>query len=115
MRLLEPSEVFAKTASLQIDTDNIRKDLLAHGKCGPPLRVYLALTGGVIGTELSALDRFYNRYYWFLRFAEAYRSIYGFDAGIDQQAFQILKNAGDDVDLYDIERIEQAVRIGDSA
>ena len=54
------------------------------------LRVYLAFTDGRLGQDLTPEDRFYNRYFWFRRFANAYQKKFGDDAGIEQQSFQIL-------------------------
>jgi hypothetical protein len=93
MRLLAASEVFPLLKSIPIDVAGIRQDLLQDDACGPPLRVYLALSSGALGTDLSPEDHWLNRYYWFLRLAAAYRRKFGPDAGIEQQASQILETA----------------------
>jgi hypothetical protein len=41
--------------------------------------------------ELSEADLLYNRYYWFLKFKTNYGSKRGDDAGLDQQAFQLIE------------------------
>jgi hypothetical protein len=85
---------------------SIRAELLTDPSCGMPLRVYLALTEGRAGRDLAAEDRFYNRYFWFRRFANAYRAKFGEDAGIEQQSAQILDDPGCDIDWRQIEQLE---------
>ncbi len=54
---------------------------------------------------------FYSRYYWFNKFMKMYFSQYGYDSGIEQQAFEILEQidgcADIVIDLTVIERIEK--------
>lgn len=52
---------------------------------------------------------FYNAYYWILVFAKRYQARYGFDAGIEQEAFKMLERAPADVDWQVVERINQTV------
>ena len=51
----------------------------------------------------------YNRYYWFLRFAKIHSEQHAKDAGIDQQAFQILENAMADIDWAVVEAIDKRI------
>ncbi len=51
----------------------------------------------------------YNRYYWFLRFAKIHSEQHGKDAGIEQQAFQILENAMTDIDWAVVEAIDKKI------
>lgn len=65
---------------------------------------------GVV-SELTALTCFYNKYYWFLQFKRLWALKHGYDAGIEQQAFQLLEAADHEleVDLSVIERIEMQI------
>ena len=49
----------------------------------------------------------YNRYYWFLQFAKMHSEEHGNDAGIEQQAFQILESAMADIDWAVVEAIDK--------
>jgi hypothetical protein len=98
-------------------TEPYRKELLNDDSCGRAFRYYLLFTHwpsliDPVGTELSRLDIFYNRYHWFLTFAMMYPVKHGADAGLDQQAFQLLENATDEVDWLVIHQIETRV-VGD--
>jgi hypothetical protein len=59
--------------------------------------------------ELSQEALFYNKYFWFLKFVRLYSLVLGTDAGLEQQAFQMIKNAGFNVDWALLEEIEQRV------
>jgi hypothetical protein len=52
---------------------------------------------------------FYNRYFWFLRTIKAYKSRYGTDAGMEQQAFQLLEYPPCRLDLELIAHIDSLV------
>jgi hypothetical protein len=69
----------------------------------PAFRYYLVFEDGAsaqsVGlAELDALTLFYNRYYWFKRFVKQHEARFGFDAGLEQQAFKLLEGAPEDVD-----------------
>jgi hypothetical protein len=110
MHLLSVDEVFPIASQLEITASGIPPDLLSDSACGLELRAYLALTSGALGSELTSQDRLYNRYYYFLRFAQAYFQKFGPNVGIEQQAFQILENADCCFDLKEISRLEAGVR-----
>ncbi|MBL8936758.1 MAG: hypothetical protein JNM69_19520 [Archangium sp.] len=55
---------------------------------------------------LSVETRFYNRYFWFLRFVALHTDTHGPDAGLQQQAFQLLESAEFDVDSELLQQIE---------
>ncbi len=63
--------------------------------------------------ELDATVRFYNKYYWFWRMKCLYFQKHGYDAGLDQQAFQLLEYAHEhetfDIDLLVTHQIEKRV------
>ena len=59
---------------------------------------------GFEGMDETAL--FYNRYYWFKRFIKQRASEHGFDAGLEQQVFQLLEAAPATVDWSVIEAID---------
>jgi hypothetical protein len=73
---------------------------------------YYTLFGDATLVERAGLGRlddrqlFYNRYYWFKRFAAALAAVDGYDAGIEQQAFKLLENAPPDVEWSFIEQID---------
>jgi hypothetical protein len=61
---------------------------------GQALKFYLVLTELpllIADLGLSAEEVFWSRYYWFLRHAKLRQATVGRDAGIEQQAFQILE------------------------
>ncbi|AKJ30911.1 hypothetical protein [Caldimonas brevitalea] len=61
-------------------------------------------------SDLSESAAFYNAYYWVLVFAKRYQARYGFDAGIEQEAFKVLERAPADVDWTVVERVSQAAQ-----
>jgi hypothetical protein len=56
---------------------------------------------------VSELEIFYNAYYWCLVFGGGYQRAFGFDAGIEQQAFRLLESAPEDVDWKTVERLRE--------
>jgi hypothetical protein len=110
-RLLTEDDVRPVMAKEDFAAPGIRQDLLGDPDCGPPLRVYLALTDGRLGAGLSAEDRWFNRYYWFLRLAHAQRRKFGYDAGTEDQLSAVLAEVAEfDVDASEIEQLEAAAR-----
>ena len=110
MRLLSDHDVLPLVAGCNVAADGIVREYLDDPDCGPILRVYVALTDGRLGADLTPDDRLYNRYFWFRRFAHQHRAKFGSDAGIEQQASQILENADCDVDLSTVQQLEAAAR-----
>ena len=55
---------------------------------------------------------FDNRYYWFTRFACLAQRTFGYDAGIEQQAFQIIEYAECEIDAGLLEQLVTAARSG---
>jgi hypothetical protein len=90
-----------------------RSEDTAHPKYGAALRRHLlfadkaALTAAGLG-GLSPDVAFYNAYYWFLVFAQLSQAVRGFDAGVEQQAGELLANhgAGATLDFELIEALE---------
>lgn len=58
---------------------------------------------------LTEAARFYNTYYWFLTTIRLWNAKHGYDAGMEQQAFQMLEHADASVDLAVVEAIERQV------
>jgi hypothetical protein len=111
VRLLSEDDVRPVMAAADFAAPGIRQDLLDDPDCGPPLRVYLALTDGRLGAGLGAADRWFNRYYWFLRLAHAHRGKFGYDAGIEDQLSAVLAEAAPfDVDPSQLEGLEATAR-----
>lgn len=50
-------------------------------------------------------DLFYNQLYWFLRFVREYENSNGFNAGLHQQAFQLLERSGCKFDWSVVQQI----------
>jgi hypothetical protein len=59
--------------------------------------------------DLDTATVFYNKYFWFMRFVRLYALAYGPDAGMEQQAFQLLEAAEFEIDWSVIEEIESEV------
>ena len=49
--------------------------------------------------EITRSSLFYNKFYWFARFSNAYMKKHGFDVGLEQQQFQMLENQEGIIDL----------------
>src|SRR5262245_13300460 len=58
---------------------------------------------------VTAEELFYNAYYWFLRLTKQREEKHGLDAGIEQQAFQMLEGAACEVDLDLVHELEATV------
>lgn len=87
-----------------------RSEMLAHPIAGRFLRNYCLLTEcpemvGALG--LSADERFWSRYYWLARFAREWQAVAGYDAGLEQQLFQLLEYAK--VDYNPLPEVEATV------
>ena len=80
---------------------------------GPALRYFLLfsepelLARVDLGAPMDAVTAFYNQYYWFKRFVQLHHKEHGPDAGLDQQAFQLLESAPEGVDWDVLAAIEQ--------
>jgi hypothetical protein len=84
---------------------------MTHPTYGEPFQNYLVFSSPVALREigLGNLDAervFYNRYYWFRRFAKLHARCHGPNAAIEQQAFQLLENVPFDVDWQRIEALD---------
>lgn len=64
---------------------------------------------GTVAPAPTAPALLYNQYYWFLRLKQLRTRQHGPDAGMEQQALQLLEGADCDVDWCVIEAIEQQV------
>jgi len=58
------------------------------------------------GEALDPERIFYNRYFWFRRFTKLWQVAHGPDAGLEQQAFQILEQAAFNVDWSLIQELD---------
>lgn len=54
--------------------------------------------------------RFYNHYFWFLRFATLWQAAHGEDPGLEQQAFQILEQVDFEIDGDVFQQVERLAR-----
>jgi len=88
----------ARFAELRDRMEGYRADMLDHPLAGESLRNYAILTEtpGILGeSELSPAEIFWSRYYWLARFKIVWSAVAGFDAGLEQQLFQLLETAPD--------------------
>jgi hypothetical protein len=74
-------------------------------------RYYLVFTDAAlfVAAGIDKCDEatlFYNRYYWFQSFSSARQAAQGYDAGLEQQGFQLLEAAPSTVDWAVVESIE---------
>ena len=91
--------------------DGIDACLLADPELGPVLRVYLVLTRRpslFIRSGWSPESIVWSLYYWFRRLVALRAASSGFDAGLEQQAFQILEapHPACELDWSELESIE---------
>jgi hypothetical protein len=108
MRLLTAEELAPHASALSHDQcGNIRSDLLDDPVCGTPLRNYVVITLGSFDDQLSVVERLYNRYYWFQRLVAAHRTSRAYDAGLEQQAMQILERADCELDWEIVAQIDE--------
>ena len=59
---------------------------------------------------LSLVQRFYNEYFWFRRFASLWQHRHDPDAGLEQQAFSMLAQTSAEVDWTVIEELDHLAR-----
>jgi hypothetical protein len=59
---------------------------------------------------LDEVTRFYNHYYWFVRFVSEYQAAHGSDAGLEQQAIELLSQAPDGVDWDGLQSLDALAR-----
>lgn len=112
MRLLNENDVRPLVAQTAFAAPGIRNDLLDDPDCGLPLRAFVALTGRRLGADLSAEDRWLNRYFWFLRFAHLHREKFGYDAGIENQISDVLAEAAQfNIDPAQLDELEAVARL----
>lgn len=65
--------------------------------------------------KYSITDILYSRYYWFTKFLVRYERLYGKDAGMEQQQFQIIEAMDYEgiVHCETLEEIERDLRAGE--
>ena len=74
----------------------LRVDMLRHPTASRCLQNYLVLTESaerIVGLGLTEAERFWSRYYWLARFSREWQAAVGYDAGLEQQVFQLLEYA----------------------
>jgi hypothetical protein len=105
MRLVPEETLAAREAAF----DAVRSRLPGHHDltfledrvAGRSLKFYLLLTEMpelLAPEQASPEEIFWTRYYWFVRYARLQQAVYGYDAGLEQQAFQILDYPQPDCD-----------------
>jgi hypothetical protein len=47
----------------------------------------------------EGVNIYYNKYYWYMKFYQAYKKTHGSDAGMEQQEFKIIEES----EMYDID------------
>ena len=58
------------------------------------------------GSPIDRESAFYNQYFWFKWFATLKQERDGYDAGLEQQVFQLLEQPGFDLDWPLIEQLD---------
>lgn len=79
------------------DSHAYPSEMLSHPIAGLSLRYYVLLTDEqdvVAALGLSEAERFWSRYYWLARFAKEWQAVAGYDAGLEQQVFNLFESAG---------------------
>ena len=64
----------------------------------------------LLGDAVDPERLFYNRYFWFLRFATLRQAAHGPDAGLEQQAFKMLEYPEFDVDFQVVNELVARAR-----
>ncbi|WP_059173177.1 hypothetical protein [Bacillus sp. FJAT-27445] len=59
------------------------------------------------GSPFTIEQVLYSQYYWFVYFKNQYFSKYGYDAGMDQQAFQLIEQLTYELDEVNWDFLEQ--------
>ena len=92
------AEASAKFAGQRYPIAGYVADALDHPVAGECLRNYAILTEApdiLSEADLSPAEIFWSRYYWLARFTIVWSAVAGFDAGLEQQLFQLLETAPD--------------------
>ncbi len=99
MRLATDDEIAAAVVRLPNVESRLSgycSEMLVHPIAGRSLRNYCLLTECpevVGGMGLTADEQFWSRYYWLARFAREWQAAVRFDAGLEQQVYQLLEYA----------------------
>jgi len=102
------SSVETSKLSLGVDTNDSRY--------GEPLRFYLLLTHfpELIEDTVDPSARFYARYFWFRTFSNRFQAAQGFDAGLEQQCFQLIEQADVPIDWEVVEQLDKRATATDA-
>jgi len=114
LHLVTDKEIVAEAVripDLELRLAGYCSHMLAHPVAGRALRNYCILTecpelANNLG--LSEADRFWSRYYWLARFIMEWKVVAGYDAGLEQQLFQLLEHA--EVDYSPLPDVEAAAK-----
>jgi hypothetical protein len=60
----------------------------------------------VLEEPVDPARSFYNRYFWFARFAALWQAAHGHNAGLEQQVFQLLEQADFDIDWDVVQELD---------
>jgi hypothetical protein len=60
----------------------------------------------IVEEPVDPARSFYNRYFWFVRFAALWQAAHGHDAGLEQQVFQLLEQVDFDIDWDVVQELE---------
>jgi len=75
-------------------SDKYNLAFVNDARTGRSLKNYIILTERAelfAARGITAEEVFWSRYFWFLRFVNLRQAMHGSDAGLEQQAFQILE------------------------
>ncbi len=109
--LVPEASLSGRYAAIVVATENARQRLIeTNDEAEVALRYFLvfseqgAATSAGLGT-FSEAQLFYNKYYWFSRFAKLHQAAHGYDAGIEDQASRMLERAPIEVDWAIVDEI----------
>ena len=100
---------FSGELAFRIETADLSLGIDMHdSRYSESLRYYLLLTHWpeLVDPALDPGERFYGRYFWFRTFSNQYQAVHGFDAGIEQQCFQLIEQADIPIDWSLIEQLD---------
>jgi hypothetical protein len=117
MRLASEEDLASFVARLAVGEPPLTEycaRMLGHPTAGRCLRNYVVLTGRsewIGGLALTEGERFWSRYYWYVRFAREWQAAVGYDAGLEQSVFKLLESGLDHgaANLDPLPEVEAAV------
>jgi hypothetical protein len=90
MKLIE-NTLFNKILS-EVSFENANESFLTNPSLSDDFKKYFSIERYPSKfKDVEALQLYYNKYYYFLKFLKTYQKLIGFDAGLEQQELKILE------------------------